>query len=236
MIQIAGHGQCTANFAFENATGSVFLGTASHCVEHDIGADVYLIQEGLAEEVSQARGPLLGQIAYSSWETLDVRSTPCYVIFSCIGHDNDFALVDVREELEDDVKAGLYAFGGPTGVQPAEEITPLDRVASFGNSSLRPGPDVADRHHGLVQGKSSAYTVLVNFDNPGIFGDSGSPVLTEDGRALGVLVSVGAGYNGVTMLDPALRFAEDEGGMGELRLLTAPLETPLFTDPPVGPE
>lgn len=235
MIQTTGHGQCTANFAFENQTGSVFLGTASHCVEHDVGADVHLVQEGVAGEVSLARGPLLGHVAYSSWEVLDVQAEPCLVLLSCIGHDNDFALVDVREELEDTVKAGLYVYGGPTDVQPTEQIAPLDRVASFGNSSLRPGPDIADRHHGVVQQESSEYTVLVNFDNPCILGGSGSPVLTEDGRALGVLVSLGAGYNGVTMLEPALAFAEDEGGMGDLELLTAPLETPLFTDLPVDP-
>jgi hypothetical protein len=154
------------------------------------------------------------------------------VVLSCGGAANDFALVDVHGELEDDLRAGLYQFGGPTGIQAADEVASFDRVASFGNSSLRPGPDVLDRHHGLVQDRVGPYTVRANFDNPGIPGDSGSPVLTEDGRALGVLVTLGPTGNGVALLEPMLAFAEREGDVGELALVTSPLATPLFADVP----
>jgi hypothetical protein len=60
------------------------------------------------------------------------------------------------------------------------------------------------------------------------FGDSGSGIITDDGRALGVVVTVGFGSSadgegtiGITRLAPQLQLAE--GALGaDFELVTAP--------------
>jgi hypothetical protein len=33
MIEVEDHGQCTANFVFEDGDGELLIGTAAHCVD-----------------------------------------------------------------------------------------------------------------------------------------------------------------------------------------------------------
>ena len=75
------------------------------------------------------------------------------------------------------------------------------------------------------------WTYSIGTDNPGVPGDSGSAVLHESGKALGVLVTVGTGFsttclglcslvsNGVANLDMALSYANDSMGT-DIRLAT----------------
>ncbi len=215
-VQIEGHGWCTANFVFTEATGDdLFLGTAGHCVGLDVGAAVRAPSD--TEYVTgqlglEDAGPVIGHIAYSSRAELGVTSEPCLVVLSCGGHPNDFALVRIDEAYEDEVHPAMIAFGGPTEMAPAATVDVGDRLLSYGNSPLRPGPGVVDERVGVVVGPADPWTVQAYFASPAIPGDSGSPVISEDGQAVGLLTTLSTtGANGVTALEPVLAFAEQRG-------------------------
>lgn len=222
-IRIEGHGDCTGNFLFERPSdGTVFLGTAAHCVGQDLDATVRLLETSASPDGPPPReGPVLGEPAYSSWEVRGVTSQTCAVVLSCSGHPEDFALVEVREALVDRVDPAVQGVGGPTGVEDADAVERGDAVASYGNSSIRPGPSEIDAREGAVTRTHGPWTAYAAFATPGVPGDSGSPVLAGDGDALGVLVTLsGTGENGIALMDPLLDRAEDE--LGELVLRTAP--------------
>lgn len=212
---------CTANFVFRGTgsrAGTLYLGTAAHCVDDDTGAPVYHAETG--EE--------FGRVAYSSFKELGIESQPCPVIVSCSDdNNNDFALIEIDEEHRDDVHPAMLHFGGPTGLVPYEDVDVGDKVLTYGNSPLRPGPGHEDRHEGYVLGKEDPSTVLVYTVTPGIFGDSGSGGMLGDGRALGVVVTihpVPPGQNGVSALSSALDFAATVGW--DVELQTSELRNP----------
>ena len=84
-------------------------------------------------------------------------------------------------------------WGGPTGIDTDGTATG-DRVWTYGNSSLRAGVTPLSPHTGLSLGDQAAdggwrhplYTV-----SPGIPGDSGSGFMTQGGKAVGVLSTLG---------------------------------------------
>lgn len=215
-VMIVGHGWCTANFVFTEPSGDdLYLGTAGHCVDTDVGAPVRAPSDTgfvTGQLGLEDAGPVIGHVSYSSWAELGVTSEPCLVVLSCSGHPNDFALIRIDEAYEDEVHPAMIAFGGPTGLAPADEVVFGDRMLSYGNSPLRPGPGVADERAGVVTNPANPWTIGGYFASPAIPGDSGSPVISEDGRAVGVLTTLSAtGANGVTALEPVLAFSEQRG-------------------------
>lgn len=206
---------CTANFVFRGTgsrAGTLYLGTAAHCVDDDIGAPVYHAETG----------EQFGRVAYSSFKELGIESYPCPVIVSCSDdNNNDFALIEIDEGHRDDVHPAMLHYGGPTGMFPYEDIEVGDKVLSYGNSSLRPGPGQEDRLEGYVTGKEDPSTILVHTFPPAIFGDSGSGVLMASGEAVGVLVTglhpMPPMANGLSALSSALDFAATVGWDVELQ-------------------
>lgn len=210
-------GNCTANFIFEGRgirAGRVYLGTAAHCVRQDVGSWIYLYDDDPLLGSVVFEDPI-GTVAYSSHKEIDAVSVECYLILTCTPDDgfNDFALIEISHEFLQYVHPSMRHFGGPTSIAAFDEVAVGDKIVSFGNSGLRPGPEALDWHEGYVSGKYGDMEVDVTM-TPGIFGDSGSPVILADGRALGVLVTLGGnepGTNGVTTLQPAMDVAADGG-------------------------
>ena len=198
-------GTCTLNFLFTGSDGKRYIGTAGHCILPDYVSDQVFASPG---PVAKVDGQTVGEFAYAT-----------------LGGGRDFALIRLR----DDVVAwpNLTYFGGPTGVYTDHSLTPVV-LHHYGSVSL------------TAQPARARSMVAPNTFNPqqvaavgtGTWGDSGSAVIDSDGRAVGVLVTLGgfafpsAGTNGISRLDYQLPFAQNALGV-TLTLQTAPLRTPL---------
>lgn len=216
---------CTANFVFSSPrNASLYIGTASHCFK--------LGPSRLGEEVPVARGALTGTLAYCSWGAQEhLRACPDQR-FGEPGYRDDFALVRVPDEHRDEVHPAMLVWGGPTGL--AEPPEPGSTLYAYGNSGIRDqyqGANAGDARRGVVTHSNETVTVG-HFTTPPAPGDSGSPVLAEDGNALGSLNTLSGrgdtppGGGGVANLDRSLGLFEERTGR-QVELATWPLfETP----------
>lgn len=154
-VKIAGG--CTSNFVFSSPDNrTLYLGTAGHCV-----ADV-----GEGDSVPIRGGEVEGTLAFASSED-----------------GLDFALVELPDDARGTVHPSVLELGGPSGL--AETVQQGERVFVFGNSPYRdptPADELDAREGYAVEGTDR--TTEYHLYNPTIGGDSGSPVLTVDGRAL----------------------------------------------------
>ncbi len=222
-------GGCTTNFIFYerevdaegNVTFDVFIGLAAHCftLGGSTGTNGCVTPTrplGSRATVSGASHP--ATLVYSSWVAMQEgdESDPN----TC--SKNDFGIVKLDERDEAKVNPTLQFYGGPDGLRtsPTEQGT---GVFSYGNSSLRLGVSLLSPKRGYSTGTTNAgwshgvYTV-----SPGIPGDSGSAMVDADGKALGVVVTLGLfppGINGVTDMAHALDYLRQATGR-DVRLAT----------------
>src|SRR4029079_11173173 len=117
------------------------------------------------------------------------------------------------------VTPSIPFWGGPTGIDT--DGTALgDRVWTYGNSSLRAGISQLSPHTGISLGDAAAdggwshplYTVT-----PRVPGDSGSAFVSADGRAVGVLSTLGLAplplSNNIGDLGKELAYAQQHSGI-----------------------
>lgn len=216
-VQVAAGGaQCTSNFVFrspDNAT--LFLGTAAHCVADGSSTNTngcdpanVPLEPGSPVRISGATQP--GTLVYSSWFTMQALEETSDA--AC--RANDFALLAIHPDDRGAVHPAMLHFGGPTDL--ANGASTGEKVLSYGSSDLRFGLEPSNWHEGYVVG-GDTWTVTAYMVSPVIPGDSGSAVLDSEGRAVGVAVTLGiaplAGANGITRLDTALAYAEEETGL-----------------------
>ena len=219
-----GAGQCTANFVFTDGADT-FIGQAAHCsgtgqATDTNGCTATSLPIGTPVTVVGSDGnEYAGELAYSSWiamqEAGERDANACAY--------NDFALVRLLEG-DEQVNASVPVFGGAMGID--EDGAMLgEQVYTYGNSSLRLGLTELSPHVGTSLGTSGGgWTTAIYTVTPGLPGDSGSAVLSQDGEALGVLVTLAlaplAGSNGVTSLDMALAYANASNQLpNEVRLV-----------------
>lgn len=200
---------CTAAFVYSDAANeTLYISTASHCFPNgQIGDHVEI--GGIAAA---------GEIAYCSW-----RHTEPYDVCSdgdaTVDDPNDFALVRIHDHHRDEVHPAIKHWGGPTGTATDTDLG--DPLTTSGASPLH--PDQTDAREGYVIDEldDSDWTTEGYFFHPSISGDSGSPVMTADGQALGVMsyISQFGGINGFSNVHKAVPFAEDKMGV-DLELKT----------------
>jgi len=205
-------GQCTFNFLFQGSDGRRYIGTAGHCIlgESPVGGDVgeQSWAPGTGPEARDGNDQRIGEFAYA------ILQDP-----------KDFALI----RLDGGVAASpqMCHFGGPTGVN-ADMPSSLVTLQHFGNGigvgAVLPARTafaigMPDPDHVFAQGAV-------------VPGDSGSAIISDDGRAVGVIVTVGvhlssigtggvdAGVMGITRLPPQVARAQQVLGLG-LTLQTA---------------
>ena len=193
-------GTCTANFLFTGANGKRYLGTAGHCILREDG------------ETTQFTNPAVSAYA-NGWRSIG------RLVYAVLDH-RDFALIEL--DFGASVSAQMAHFGGPTGVYTDHSPLPVAvRHYGFGTvisdivaarTSIAPNT--------LADGRVGAVGVAT-------WGDSGGPAITADGRALGVVVTIGnvsisPGTVGISRLDFVLPDAERAIGT-TLTIQTAPL-------------
>src|SRR5256885_8237275 len=159
-------GQCTLNFLFEGSDGSRYIGTAGHCIlgTSPIGGDVGEMawDPGTGPVARDADGHRIGELAPATLQD-----------------PKDFSLIRLDPLVE--ASAAMCHFGGPTAVNDDRPgLTELVVLNWFGNgvgvgavlparsavAAGMPSPD-----HVFAQGAAAP-------------GDSGSGVISSDGRAV----------------------------------------------------
>jgi hypothetical protein len=208
-------GSCTFNFLFNGSDGRQYMGTAGHCILGDspIGGQDAGEQSwapGTGPAATDGNGNRIGEFAYA------VLQDP-----------KDFALVRLDPGVT--ASAQMCHFGGPNGLN-ADQPSSAVLLQHFGNG-LVIGNVLPARTH-VALGMPNPDHVFAN--GAALPGDSGSGVISSDGRAVGVLVTVGvhtgsigttgieAGLIGITRIPPQEARAEQVLGTG-LTLQTAPL-------------
>ena len=225
--------QCTANFVYTDGAANVYVGYAAHCAGLGSATDTNGCQAEslpLGTKVTFNEGGSLvnegtqvgsGTLVYSSWLTeKDLGTTDAN---TCAY--NDLALVKVAAADVSKVNPSIPFWGGPTGID-TDGTAAGDRVYTYGNSSLRAGITQLSPHTGISLGDSAAdggwshplYTV-----SPGIPGDSGSAFVSADGKAIGVLSTLGLAplplSNNIGDLAKELAFAQQHSGISGLQLV-----------------
>jgi hypothetical protein len=220
--------QCTANFVYTDGAGTVYVGYAAHCAGTGAATDTngcntqslplgtkVTFNEG-GSLVSEGTQVGSGTLAYSSWDAMkkagETDANTCAY--------NDLALVKVDAADVSKVNPSVPFWGGPTGID-TDGTAAGDRVYTYGNSSLRAGLEPLSPHTGISLGDNAAdggwshplYTVT-----PGIPGDSGSGFMSADGKAIGVLSTLGLAplpaSNNIGDIAKELAYANSHGMSG----------------------
>ncbi len=160
-------GQCTLNFLWKGSDGRSYIGTAGHCLLEGSSQTQAVFAPGQGPAARDGSGHRIGEFAYGALDEVA-----------------DFALI----RLDPGVPASpeICRFGGPTGmaVGPVPALTPLHHV---GRGSLT-GSLVPARTQLAVDGDDIRVLTGLGVASAG---DSGSPVVSLDGKAVGVVVATG---------------------------------------------
>ncbi|MGH2957901.1 MAG: hypothetical protein ACRDL6_13020 [Solirubrobacterales bacterium] len=209
-------GQCTFNFLFNGSDGRRYIGTAGHCIlgESPIGGDVgeESWAPGTGPEATDGEGNRIGEFAYA------ILQDP-----------KDFALIRLDPGVE--ASPQMCHFGGPTGTNADQPGLMSPVVLNHFGNGIGVGT-VLPARSALAFGMPDPDHVFA--EGAVVPGDSGSGIISSDGRAVGVIVTVGihsssigtdgidAGTMGVTRLPPQESRAEQVMGFN-LNLQTAGL-------------
>lgn len=187
-------GQCTANFVFYDSA-AVYIGQAAHCSSTGGPTETDGCTSGsqpLGTPVTVGGASRPGTMVYNSWLTMQAagETDPDACQY------NDLALVRLDPADVARVNPSVPHWGGPNGLNTAG-TTSLQRVYSYGNSSLRLGLTLLSPKVGISNGDvGGGWSHSVSTLTPGIPGDSGSAFLDSRGRALGVLSTLNVAVPG----------------------------------------
>lgn len=235
----ARHTVCTANFVFSDEEGNRYIGTAGHCAPFDGGVETWTYPDGPVAlhgaRVDDAQP--VGRFVFAASTLVPSRLPVPFVGFT---PEWDFALIRLDPGVE--VSPQMAHFGGPTGLN--EDLTPFPVVLhhyGWGVHGVNGEPEVEDccafeqpAHGRTAVAPSMGDARLVHVFDVAGGGDSGSPVISADGRAVGIVSSANYGDHGASAsgvatgngiyvrLGPQVAFAEATLGV-KLTLMTAPL-------------
>jgi hypothetical protein len=209
-------GQCTFNFLFNGSDGQRYIGTAGHCIlgESPVGGDVgeESWAPGQGPVARDGAGNRIGEFAYAILED-----------------PKDFALIRLDPGVE--ASPQMCHFGGPTGTNADQPGLQSPVVLNHFGQGVGVGT-VLPARSALALGMPDPDHVYA--EGAVVPGDSGSGIISDDGRAVGVIVTVGihsasigtggidAGTVGITRLPPQEARAEQVLGTS-LSLQTAGL-------------
>jgi hypothetical protein len=206
---------CSMNFVFLGGDHRYYIGTAGHCLWAQSNFDSPPNKEqnwrpgdGLA--VTDFNGDQVGRFAYGVWTG-----------------NRDFALIRLNAGVKP--QAAMCYFGGPVGMYKEHSSGPV-YLKQFGDGFVfgdvtpartEVAPNTNDKFFVYAYGASAP-------------GDSGSAVMTSDGKAVGTLVEEITGFSlgdgdllvgswiGITRLDTSIARAQ-QVLRTTLKLQTAPL-------------
>ena len=119
------------------------------------------------------------------------------VAFHVHNDSDDFAFIEIDREKEYLVNPTMLGFDGPTGVISGTETQRGDAAHVYGNGLIVGQSELTRPRTGILNHADSQY---YRATLPVIMGDSGGPVLHEDGSALGIVVHLSL-WGDVSTLD-----------------------------------
>src|SRR5687767_9451342 len=198
-------GQCTLNFLFKTPEGERYIGTAGHCIlgEGPVAdsAGEKMWPKGQGPAATSPDGKRFGEFAYA------VLQDP-----------KDFALIRLDPGVE--ASPEMCNYGGPTGIN--DDISDGPKVLQYFGNGVGIGSAVPARSAVSIGFPNADHVYAAGLALPG---DSGSAVITDDGRAVGVLVTSGLhglgfdengvdfGTMGITRITPQINRASDALGL-----------------------
>jgi hypothetical protein len=213
-------GLCTLNFLFSGSDGRRYIGTSAQCMKPFIGERAP--DPGRREMARDRTGRRIGEFAYGVY-----------------AGSADFALIALDSLVQ--ASPQMCHFGGPTGLNADSRRAPV--VLHYYGNGLVPAPTSAlPMRSGVGPVTPGRSAVAPHLQNPvwvmavgtAIYGDLGSGVISDDGRAVGLVVYSGftttsagdsAGTLGIIRLGPQINRAEKRLGI-KLRLEVDPERTP----------
>jgi hypothetical protein len=204
-------GLCTLNFLFVTPEGERFIGTAGHCivgegpVADNAGEKTWA--KGAGPAAKDSGNTRIGEFAYA------VLQDP-----------KDFALIRLDPGV--DASPEMCNYGGPTGIN--NDISDGPKVLQYFGNGVGIGSTVPARSAVAMGFPNADHVYAAGLALPG---DSGSAVITDDGRAVGVLVTTGLhglgfdengvdfGTMGITRITPQIARASQALGL-QLTLVT----------------
>jgi hypothetical protein len=203
-------GLCTANFLFRAADGTRYLGTAGHCISRGGGgvgtAHERVWPPGDGPEARDGDGRKIGEFAYGALQSHGTGVALTYT--------KDFALIRLDPGVE--ASPEMCYFGGPRGLFTTDTSGPLV-LHYYGNGDTV--KDVLPARSGVAQGTPDPDHVYAT--GLALPGDGGSPVMTDDGLALGILVTSsphGVGFSTAPGGPPTVYLESQQGTIGMTRL------------------
>jgi hypothetical protein len=206
-------GLCTLNFLFETPDRERYIGTAGHCilggatpVADNAGEKTW--PKGGGPVAKDSAGHRIGEFAYA------ILQDP-----------KDFSLIRLDPGVE--ASPEMCDFGGPTAIN--DDINGDPKVLEYWGNGVGIGSTVPARSAVAMGFPNADHVYAAGLALPG---DSGSAVISDDGRAVGVLVTTGIhgfgfdqngvdfGTMGITRLAPQLAQANKVLGL-HLSLVTA---------------
>ncbi|MEJ8279561.1 serine protease [Pseudonocardia spirodelae] len=190
VTETTGAGLCTAGFVF-TAGDRTFLAQAAHCggtgdeTETD-GCTSAAVPLGTPVRVHGRGGTVTATLAWSSWNTMQARGETDPDVCAY----NDLALVELPAGSAADTGSAVPFFGGPAGVRTAP-LAPGTPVYGLTNAPGPGGVRSVGARSGAVAGEvGGGWGHAVYAVQDGVAGESGSPLLDAEGRAIGVLSSL----------------------------------------------
>ncbi|HVM44787.1 MAG TPA: trypsin-like serine protease [Candidatus Thermoplasmatota archaeon] len=233
------HLGCTANFLFRDDAGNRYVGTAGHCAPVARGVHAWAPGEGpVARHGLRVEDAVpIGRFVFAASTLAPARAPLPFVGFV---PEWDLALIRLDPGVE--ASPQMAHFGGPTGLNA--DLSPAPALLhhyGWGVHGVNGEPEVSGccafeqpAHGRTALAPSLSHPHLVHVLDVAGGGDSGSPVIGADGRAVGIVSSAnyadhGAGASGAqtgngiyVRLGPQLALAEATLGLA-LTLETAPL-------------
>ena len=205
-------GQCTLNFLFKTPEGERYIGTAGHCIlgEGPVAdsAGEKMWPKGQGPAAKDPDGKRFGEFAYA------VLQDP-----------KDFALIRLDPGVE--ASPEMCNYGGPTGIN--DDLSGDPTVLQYFGNGIGIGTALPARSAVALGLPNADHVYAAGIALPG---DSGSAVISEDGRAVGVLVTVGVhgfgidengavdfGTVGITRIVPQMKRAAEALGI-QLTMVT----------------
>ena len=197
---------CSMSFVFKGNDTRYYAASAGHCIwaTSNLGPsagkeEAWAPGSGLS--VTDGSGDQIGRFAYGVWND-----------------ERDFSLIRLNPGVE--VSGAMCYFGGPVSMYTAH-VPGTVFLKHFGNGLIF-GDTIPARTAFTTDTSDPLWIRAYAASLPG---DSGSGVMTEDGKAIGTLVDIdlASGQTGITRLDASIAEAEKVTGL-RFTLQTAKLE------------
>ena len=175
-------GPCTLGFLFAGSDGRRYIATAGHCFHGTQSQEPRRWSVGRGPSAYDEQGRRLGEWAFWSFFSGNLRDVE--------GRPHvEWDLALIRLDASVTASPELVHFGGPTGYRTGTTASPVV-MHSVGNGE---GIGyVKENDARLVPARTFVATAMTEEQETGAVGyayagDSGSPVITDDGQAVGML-------------------------------------------------